>query len=46
MDELLAFIDFRDHTKTVLLGGQTYYDVPHHYKYLNESELFTYYFSL
>jgi len=37
------FIDWRDRLHNEIRGGRLMFDVPGHYKWLDESELFTYY---
>lgn len=37
------FIDWRDNLHSEMRGGKLMFDVPKHYKWLDESELFTYY---
>ena len=50
-DTLLAtvaqeFIDWRDKLHSETRGGKVMFDVPKHYKWLDESELFTYYMDI
>ena len=50
-DTLLAtvaqnFIDWRDKLHSEMRGSNLMFDVPKHYKWLDESELFTYYMDI
>lgn len=40
------FIDWRDKLHSEMRGGKLMFDVPKHYKWLDESELFTYYMDI
>jgi hypothetical protein len=50
-DTLLAtvakeFVDWRDKLHSETRGGKLMFDAPKHYKWLDESELFTYYMDI
>ena len=40
------FIDWRDKLHSEIRGGKLMFDVPKHYKWLDENELFTYYMDI
>ena len=40
------FIDWRDKLHSEIRGDKLMFDVPKHYKWLDESELFTYYMDI
>jgi len=44
--QIEAFISWRDKLRKEIRGGILMYDVPKHYKWLDESQLFTYYMNI
>ena len=41
-----SFIEWKDKLHKEMRGGKLMFDVPKHYKWLDESELFTYYMDI